>query len=107
MSNATAPPPSLTCPAWCTQHQGGGHPDDELHWSEVDLEAFTGLGLEPRLTLCQHLSDAEPVFMFELLVSKDDELNGPKAAAAYFRTLGEAFLTLAASTGRLVTDGDH
>lgn len=41
MSNATAPPPSLTCPGWCTDHRNPGHPEDQAHSAEFDGGVLT------------------------------------------------------------------
>lgn len=101
MSNATAPPPSLTCPDWCTDHQSSGYPDDEAHWTELSLPLFAALGLDPRVTLSKYVSDAAPTLMLDLTISGDQTLGSPREAAERFQGISDAFADLAVTAASM------
>lgn len=101
----TAPPSSLTCPDWCTDHQSSGHPDDEAHWTELPTPLFAALGLDARVTLSKYVSDAAPTLMLDLVVSGDQTLGSPQEAAERFQGMSDAFAHLAATARRLASEG--
>lgn len=100
----TTPPPSLMCPGWCTDRQSSGHPDDEAHWTELQLPAFAALGLDPRVTLSKYVSNAAPTLMLDLAISGDQTLGSLEEATERFQGISDAFADLAATARRLASE---